>query len=123
MAACSSKTFKLAAELANDDEEKESKKLAAPVATTTRNVVFKQGKCGFHLQLGEDKTGKLSEANEQLKVTHVKEESQAYWAGVKPGWIIRTIDGEGVNKDSRTLTFTGTVKKMLGDSIQFLVPE
>merc|ERR550532_360096 len=119
------------------DDEKDNKasveaveKEETPVTMTTRNVVFKQGKCGFHLQLGNEKTGKASEASEQLKVTHVKSEGQAYWAGVKPGWIIRTIDGQGIDKDSRTLTYTSSVKKLLGAavkndkySVTFLIPD
>merc|ERR1719192_2171777 len=72
----------------------------------------------------------MSVANEQLKVCHVSAESQAYWAGVKVGWVVRKINGDGILKDEKTLTFTSSVKSMLGEAsknetytIEFLLPE
>merc|ERR1719410_2788180 len=93
-----------------------------------RPVSFKPGKAGFTLKLGD---GKKTPASEQLRVTQVVTEGQAYWRGVKVGWVIKKVNEEGIEKDSRTLTFSATIKKMLidcaksgkGYTITFVLPE
>merc|ERR1719411_449985 len=80
-----------------------------------RLVNFDKGKAGFAL--------------DSLTVTKVKTESQAYWKGVKPGWVILKVNGEGIHPDIRTLKKGDTVAKMLKAAIKekysvtFVLPE
>jgi len=78
-----------------------------------RLVSFDPGKAGFALKLGD---GKKTPASEQLRVTKISHEGQAYWRGVKRDWVIKEVNGDGIEKDSRTLTFSGTIKKRLKEA-------
>lgn len=93
-----------------------------------RLVGFDPGKAGFALKLGK---GKKTPASEQLRVTKISHEGQAYWRGVKEGWVIKMVNGEGIEKDHRSLTFSATVTKKLKEaaasgkkySVLFILPE
>lgn len=93
-------------------ENERSKKLAQD---KLRRIGFDPGKAGFALKLG---TGKTTPASDQLCVTKITHEGQAYWRGVKKGWVIKLVNGNGIEKDSRTLTFSATITKMLKERAQ-----
>merc|ERR1739838_158650 len=97
-----------------------------------RIVAFEPGKAGFVLKLGK---GKKTPAKEQLKVIQIRHEGQAYWKGVKVGWVIKRVklgeDWQGIDKDSRTLTFSATITELLKAAatsgnkyrVEFVLPE
>merc|ERR1719336_1904946 len=91
-----------------EEEAKEEPKIV--INYEKRNVKFKAGKAGFSMRLGD---GVMETADKQLEVIKVTDQGQAFWKGVKPGWILNTINGEGVDKDRYTNTFSQTAKTKL----------